>query len=245
MSLESVHSFTASLNTAPDTELCIRTMRCTAPGLELTVGDCGSTDGSVEMLRRFERSGWLSLEVAPGGREHAAWLDHWVATSPARYALFVDSDVEFLRPGWLESMMSTMLAAGHALVCSEFLPGVDAWFDERFGITVDVAARPAPWLLLVDVEALRPLRTSFAFTTQPHPGGTGRDQWLDVGARVLQDVEAAGRTWAVMGGDFRSNYVHFGGRSWASRRQRPLASARTTLHIRRRLWRVRYGRLNQ
>ena len=78
----------ASLNTRAVTELCIRSLREHAGmPFELVVGDCGSTDGSLEMLRRMEAEGWLRLEVAPEGRRHPDWLDRWLAactTDPCR-----------------------------------------------------------------------------------------------------------------------------------------------------------------
>jgi len=59
----------ASLNTAQATELCVRSARRLA-GYPLTiqVGDCGSSDGSLDMLRNFGAMECLSLEVAPSGR---------------------------------------------------------------------------------------------------------------------------------------------------------------------------------
>jgi GT2 family glycosyltransferase len=106
----------ASWNTARVTELCIRSMRHYA-GLDfdLVVGDGGSTDGSVEMLRSFADRGWLELESVAGGRKHAEWLDHWVETSAGRYAGFSDSDVEYLQPGWLDDLVNAATASNAAL----------------------------------------------------------------------------------------------------------------------------------
>ena len=102
----------ASINTARVTELCIRTMhRYAGYPFTLVVGDGGSTDGSLEMLRRLERQGWLELEVAPNGRLRTEWLDHWFAECSERLAVFSDSDVEYLRPNWLREMVD---AAGGA-----------------------------------------------------------------------------------------------------------------------------------
>jgi GT2 family glycosyltransferase len=57
----------ASWNTASATELCLRTMRRHAGHpFALVVGDGGSTDGSLAMLRDFAQRGWLELEVRAG-----------------------------------------------------------------------------------------------------------------------------------------------------------------------------------
>jgi GT2 family glycosyltransferase len=81
----------ASWNTARVTELCIRSMRHYAGrDFDLVVGDGGSSDGSLEMLR--VRARWLRLESArqPQARQ---WLDHWV-DEPAALPRFSDSDVD-------------------------------------------------------------------------------------------------------------------------------------------------------
>ena len=81
-----VRVYVATINTRAVTELCIRTMRRRAGyPFELVVGDGGSTDGSLEMLRDFEARDWLMLEIAPGGRSHTDWLDKWLAECPAQY----------------------------------------------------------------------------------------------------------------------------------------------------------------
>ena len=228
---QSVSVFVASLDTAEATELCIRSARSLAGHpFSLHVGDCGSTDGSVEMLRRLAGSGWLTLDVAAGGRYHADWLDHWLATCTDRYAVFVDSDVEFRRANWLRDLVAEAAGSDAALVAGEWLAEVAAFPAPRAGLdpadraemletwfggheTVRLAGRPAPWLLLVDVVQLRRLGTTFAFLLEQ----ADRPEDVvafDVGGALFRDVVSAGLTWALMPGPFREAYHHYGGLSW-------------------------------
>ena len=160
---DTVHLYVASLNTATATELCIRSMREFAGyPFELTIGDSGSDDGSVEMLRRLETLGWLSVEVAAGGRLHAEWLDEWRGSCTARLAVFVDSDVEFLRPGWLVQLVSAWRSTGRHLFAASSCLGLgdsSSRLEERPSAPRHARRRG----FLVDVDQARSIRSSFAF----------------------------------------------------------------------------------
>src|SRR4051794_38476315 len=174
--LSGVGVYVASVDTRAATELCVRTIhRFAGMPVNLVVGDGGSTDGSLEMLRRFEREGLLTLEVEPDGRRHAAWLAHWVDTSPFRYAVFVDSDMEFLSDGWLVDLVDEANRTGAAMVASRFqdLPSENR-FDQQ-GRPLRYAVRPTAWLMLVDVARIRdtiPGAFGFRVIDDPQrPGG--------------------------------------------------------------------------
>jgi glycosyl transferase family 2 len=206
----------ASLNTAAATELCIRSMRRRAgTAFDLVVGDCGSTDGSLELLRDLETRGWLRLEVAPEGRMHADWLDRWLASCPTRYAVFADSDVEFLRDGWLGDMVETSRAHDAALVCAQLQPGQARFVHPRTGARATVRARPAPWLLLIDVDAVRGrVEQSFRYVESPAPDAFGGRLGHDVGGAFLLALRDAGLGWVEMPPAFRRKFHHYGGLSW-------------------------------
>lgn len=214
----SVAVFVASFNTREATELCIRSMRRYADyPFELTVGDSGSADGSLELLEEFEERGWLRLERSPGPRRHAQWLDGWLGSCRADLAVFVDSDVEFLRPGWLRTLVEHAERRGAALVCAEFLAESRDFIEPVGGQRVRLAGRPAPWLLLLEPGRLRPLGVGFDFHADREadvPEGTIA---YDVGARLFAELPARGLPWAVMPRRYRRFYRHYRGLSWRAR----------------------------
>lgn len=251
-----VSVYIPSLNTAAATELCIRSLRRFAGRpFTLHVGDCGSTDGTLALLRQWESSGRLRLEVAPGGRFHADWLDHWLATCTDTYAVFVDSDIEFLRPGWLRDLVEAARASAAAVVAAEFLDEIPIYQAPRAGLDpadraemlrrwfggheqVRLASRPAPWLLLVDVAMVRALGATFAFhLDDSHPDDVVA---MDVGGSLFRDVVAGGLPWRVMPASFGDSYHHYGGLSWVPLKgRRGLKKRRDLLVVRRRLLRAR------
>jgi glycosyltransferase involved in cell wall biosynthesis len=206
----------ASYNTAGATELCIRSMRHYAgQDFRLLVGDAGSTDGSLTMLRRFEARGWLELEVAPGGRQHAEWLDRWLARSGARYVVFSDSDVEYLESGWLRDLVDTAEREKAALVCARMQTPPDTFEHPVTGAKRRLAPRPTPWLMLVDTEQVRGrVDASFGYVDVVDPGAYGGKVAYDVGAAYFAALVAAGLTWAEMPPAWQSKFRHFGGLTW-------------------------------
>ncbi len=205
----------ASYNTAAVTELCLRTLvaRAGHPH-QLRVGDCGSTDGSLELLRRLAGAGWCSLEVAPEGRAHPDWLDGWLADSTGRYLVFCDSDVEFRRDGWLAAMVETAVAHDAALVATRIQARNGVPYRHPVtGATATLAARPEPWLVLLDVDQVRDhITTSFAYTESTNADGTKIA--YDTMAAFFADLEAAGLRYAEMPTSFARSYRHYGSMTW-------------------------------
>lgn len=224
MSVPDVRVYFASINTAAVTELCIRTMREFAGyPFELVVGDCGSTDGSLEMLQRFEQRGWLELEVAPDGRRHPDWLDRWFATCSARYAVFCDSDIQFLRPGWLRGMVERAQEQDAALVATRVQArGGVPYRHPRTGARRILAERPEPWLMLIDVEKTRGVvTTSFAYRDELQPDGRTKVAF-DTTAAFFRDLQAAGLRYTEMPPDFARSYHHYGSLSWQRSQDRSM-----------------------
>jgi glycosyltransferase involved in cell wall biosynthesis len=206
----------ASLNTASALELCLRSMRHFAGRpFDLVVGDSGSTDGSLEMLRSLEQRGWLRLEAAPHGRLHSEWIDHWVASCTSRYALFCDSDVEFRLSGWLADMIAMSQRRDAALVCGRLVEPHGAFTHPVTGAKRRLVRRPSPWLLLLDLDRVRGrVEESFAWRDAKDPddefGGTS----FDVGALYFEALTNAGLGWVEMSPAWQRKYRHFGGMTW-------------------------------
>jgi glycosyltransferase involved in cell wall biosynthesis len=230
----------ATINTANVTELCIRTMRRTAGyPFELVVGDGGSTDGSLEMLRGFEEAGWLALEIAPGGRSHTDWLDKWIAECPAQYAVFSDSDVEFRRADWLQQMVDAAQRSGAALVATRIQArgGVD-YVHPVTGSKRVLAERPEPWLMMIDVNQTRGrVNTSFAYRDEYAADGTSKIGF-DTSAAYFRELQAVGLTYVEMPPDFAKAYIHYGSMSWKKLRDQkmPLAVRARQLLKHGRVW---------
>ncbi len=186
------------------------------------------------MLRRFEASGWLSLEIAPSGRHHSVWLDHWLKTCPYDYAVFVDSDVEFRRTAWLRQLVTASVRGDAVFVAAEMIPEVGnyamptarlpddqlllaKWF--RGHPSARLAARPAPWLLMVHASQAEELGTSFAFQSEEATVPEGLLAF-DVGGAIFKRATDSGLLCTVMPISYRSCYHHYGGLSWLPLRGR-------------------------
>jgi glycosyltransferase involved in cell wall biosynthesis len=204
----------ASFNTCAASELCIRSMRASAGiPFALTVGDSGSHDGSQDMLRALEDRGWLDLEVR-AGRKHADWLDDWIRRSDTKYVVLSDSDIQYLRRGWLRELVATADATGAAVVYAERTGEAPNYVHPRTGEVVRLAARPAPWLFLVAADKVSEIDVSF------HEDSELRDDLpegkivYDVGGLFFREVERRGLALVQMPKAFRRSFRHYAGLSW-------------------------------
>jgi glycosyltransferase involved in cell wall biosynthesis len=202
----------ATYNTAAATELCVRTIhRYAGHPFELVVGDSGSTDASIPRLRRFARDGWLELEEAPGGRRHAEWLNHWNTACDAQYAVFVDSDMEFLRAGWLADLVAAAREHNAALVTSRIQTLEGERYVDAEGRRMYWAPRPTPWLMLVDLNQTRAaIETGFGFRYRDDPQRPGERIAFDTGAAYFDELQSAGLRWVAMPDEWSGCFHHFG-----------------------------------
>jgi hypothetical protein len=165
------------------------------------------------MLRDFERQGLLKLQVAPGGRKHADWLDMWLAECATPWALFVDSDIEFLDSGWLSETLAVANTSRSPLVCEHLSPSDADYVSPINGVHLSLAARPSPWFLLLDADVGRQTKVSFAGTQLPDPT-TGDMISYDVGGRLLHELRDRGHEAVQVPASIADKLVHYGGLSW-------------------------------
>jgi hypothetical protein len=211
-----VTAYIANLNTAHATELCIRSMRHHAGvPFGLVVGDSGSTDGSLALLERLERQGWLDLQVAPHGRDHSDWLSRWIETCSTRYALFSDSDVEFRARGWLRDMVDAATQSGAALLCGRMQQGSECYIHPVTRAERRLAPRPTAWLFMVDVDQVRGrIEPDFAYREVEDFRAFGGKIAYDTAAWYFKQLCEAGLTWAQMPTSWQHSYHHYGGLTW-------------------------------
>lgn len=204
--------YIASFNTRRYTELCVRSIhRFVDQPFELFVGNSGSIDGSAEMLDRLEMDGWLHVEHSPVSRSHTSWLDYWLEDAVASYIVFCDSDMQFLRKSILADMQRAREKTGAAIVSADLL-SERSYIDHE--IVTRLMPRPSPWLMMIDVAALRPLHTSYAKVTEitsEYPEG---QRTFDVGGVIYHRALAAGMRHVNMGPLFRRKFRHYTGASW-------------------------------
>lgn len=180
----------ATINTATVTELCLRSIDVHDSGhpYQVVVGDCGSTDGTLLMLSRFRSRGVIAkIEEAPDGRRHEDWLDHWVATATTPYLVFLDSDIEIRRDGWLAELHKARADTDAALAGADLI----APFTLPDDPSITRAQRLAAHCLLVDVNKIRTLGRKFG-------DPPGQRRVYDVGAWIFDGLPDAGYTYAVM-----------------------------------------------
>jgi hypothetical protein len=218
--------YIASYNTCSSTELAIRTCDALA-GVDhqIVVGDGGSTDGTRRMLRRLRSR--VHAQLSPQKRTHPEWLDGWRATCETKYCVFVDSDIEFLRAGWLADLVDAQLRTGAAIVAAEWVSREAIW-SEPDGTQYPIAPRPSPWLLLLDTTQVGSLDVSFSFVldTESEPS-IGHD----VAGAFWHAADRAGVTTEVMPESYRSAFRHYGGMTEREGGRRYESSAR---HLMRR-----------
>jgi glycosyltransferase involved in cell wall biosynthesis len=207
--------FIANINTASATELCIRSIaRFTRrDAYTLCVGDCGSTDNSLPRLMAMVREDLIDdVMLAPRGRSHGAWLDLWTSTCATRYAVMVDSDIEILKPDWLDVLLKTANDSEAAIVCAEILEEVPQYVDYT-GVPRRLARRPSAWMMLVDAAKCRE-RGSWKFAMESDPN-IPEQQWaFDTGAQLMRALHLANEPVVAAPTVFQLSFRHYGGLSW-------------------------------
>jgi len=125
--------------------------------------------------------------------------------------LFVDSDIEFRRTGWLRALCAIVQSTRPAIAYAEWLEPSMFTLEGRPSYVV---ARPAPWLLLIDAEQTAKLQSSFAVAYPEGESPTGAPIIHDVGAAFFLEAVDRGLRTLALSASFRRHYHHYGGLSW-------------------------------
>ncbi len=193
--------YIASIDTAWNTELCLRSVdvRDSGHAYQVVVGDCGSTDRTLPMLVKMLNRGLVDdIELEPRGRAHAGWIDHWLSTCNTDYMVLLDSDVEIRQDGWLADLHRARSVHNAAFVTA-------AMEDERLEATkpgVIMARRPTVYCILIDVAKVRAVGRSFE---EWYDGPVG----YDVAAWVFLGLVEAKIPYAVMPESWLPSVKHY------------------------------------
>jgi hypothetical protein len=129
--------------------------------------------------------------------------------------VFSDSDVEYREPNWLDDLVCTAVDTGSALVCGRMLHASGVYVHPVTGATRQLANRPSPWVLLIDVAQVRGVvEASFQSRDVKDPSSNVVGTSFDVGAKYFEALMAAGLGWTEMPPEWRSKFRHFGGLTW-------------------------------
>jgi rSAM/selenodomain-associated transferase 2 len=105
----------------PTLDEAARIGRCLAsvgegPGVEVVVSDGGSTDATLDVVRRDRPD----ARIVAGDRGRGAQLNRGAAAAAADRLLFVHADCR-LPSGWFDAVMAALDAPGSTLVCFRLL----------------------------------------------------------------------------------------------------------------------------
>jgi glycosyltransferase involved in cell wall biosynthesis len=210
----------ASINTKMALQLCLKSLWefTDRDAVRIVVGDCGSTDGTLPMLTRYLKAGRIDdLEVAAHGRQHAEWINHWVATCGTSYLVLMDSDIELRRDWWLSRLRAGI--DGAVFAAASMYPAQPDWAPAGGGPGREISERPSVHLMMLDVAKARELGTSFEPWTEYGPDLRNGERWYDVGGDFLRAIKGQGLPYSVMPDDYYLGYRHWAGVSWQRQRQ--------------------------
>jgi glycosyltransferase involved in cell wall biosynthesis len=197
--------------------------RFTSGRYRLLIADNGSTDGTREYLSRLD---WIELfkrDPRRNGTSHGAALDWLAQKVTTRYFLTLDSDVVFLRRGWLDELHDALNKDGRTAV-GEFESGIDRY-----------RPRLAPHVLLLNTDRFRALRCSFEscvlFSSradvrrwQQRPATQNLDYaemgkypsavFYSTGALLFERMLETGARWSVTPVRTQRKYQHLRHMSW-------------------------------
>ena len=151
------------------------------------------------MLVKMLKGGLVDdIELAPRGRSHAGWIDHWLDTCSTEYLVLLDSDVEIREDGWLGDLHRARSAHDAAFVTA----AMEAERAEQTKPGIIMARRPTVYCMLIDVAKVRAVGRSFE---EWYDGPVG----YDVAAWVFLGLVEAKIPYAVMPESWLPSVKHY------------------------------------
>ncbi len=157
---------------------------------EVVIVDGGSTDDTLERLRRAEAAGELPLTVlSQPGANISVGRNAAIAAARGPLIACVDAGVR-LDPGWLAALTAPFGGAEPpAVVSGFFVP------DARSPFEVALAATTLPALRDVKAESFLPSSRSVAFLKSAWEAVGGYPEWLDYCEDLVFDLRLRAAGW--------------------------------------------------
>jgi hypothetical protein len=206
--------FISSWNTVASLKLTLDTIGKTADysNYRLLVADGGSTDGSLELLERYQALSSRPVRVIRSAvpLSHQEWLDVAAAQMDTPYWVAIDSDMCFIGRSWLGDLVDRMERdCGLYLLAAGRKPST-SYTSRVTGELVPTAPSFTSWLFCVRTSLWGALDApSFGYDELVLPGGDDRVIY-DTGAVLLAQMMERGLGHAFMPRRFRMKYFHYG-----------------------------------
>ncbi len=133
MDLNAVTAVIVNYRTPDLTERAVRSFRSFYPEVRVLLIDNGSGDGSVDLLRQLKALNDARTEIIAnaGNLHHGPAMDQALRAATTPLALFLDSDCEVLRGGFLETMIALIDAGTENYAVGKKIFMNDRGFDTK------------------------------------------------------------------------------------------------------------------
>tara|TARA_Y100000294_G_C8523669_1_gene323989 strand:+ start:2 stop:1315 length:1314 start_codon:yes stop_codon:yes gene_type:complete len=188
-------------NTKDALELCLLSIKkYTEYPYKVIVIDNGSTDGSLDLLKKFN---WVKVIGTSGikdGERHGGALNIGIQYVKTKYFLTLDSDVEILDYNWLTEMIAK-INKNKGVFLGEIAHAQHKKYWGKFN------ERCLPHCLLVRTDFFKKNNCSF----MPNSSGLKSNKYKnDVGADILLKTKQLESTYCKMDQNIRNKFFHYG-----------------------------------
>ncbi len=190
----------ANENTREALHLCLLSIqKHTQKPYRVIVVDNSSTDGSLNLLKRFSWVKTIKVSGIKLGERHGKALDLAVNKVRTKYFLALDSDVEILDHNWLDDMVAKIKKTDAAFV-GEVSPKLKTAYWGNF------KERALPYCLLVNTKFFKNNNCTFI----PKYNWKQKTYQSDVGADILLKAKKTNSPYCILDQSLQNKFLHYG-----------------------------------
>ena len=216
--------FITNINNRSPLELTLRslTRHTQYPNYQIVVADNGSTDGSVELVRKLIDRGWpiRLIENSEPCPQHE-WYDRMSYEVETPYWVGLHEDMMLIGDHWLEDLIAYMESHPDVyLLGGEYFPPREGYVEPVSKEVVDLRESLSTWIFCARTSMRDHVDTSFAFTKH-WSDAKERTICYDQGGKLMADLRARGLGVAHMPDSYKLKYQHVSNISWAFKHDMP------------------------